>query len=172
MWDIVTASTDWLANHGGQLVFALVGGAISGTAGLFVGIRLFLRQRKETQRGVAAALIAELNQIHAVLDQSVTAGATAASLANLRLLQDRTYVFRAVLPQIGILGPDNANAAVNLFFGLELIVRDVAGILGSDPSGALVLRQRYRSAAEMCLKHAKELRTEVDKLSSVLGSLL
>lgn len=177
-----TSPTDagWPSDRYWNLVFTLLGGAVAAGTGLFVGLKLHNRQRRDMAGAVATALVAELINIRSILDESVKAGVSdgvfsdlsPTAIYNLKLLQNRAEVFRAILPQIGVLGPGNAGTAVNLYFGLDLLVRDVTLITSEkftrvSPEGR-PLRVRFASKAQECLDRAKVLRTHADELITSL----
>ena len=148
-----------------NLGIMLLGGMITAAAGLLVGLVLFNRQRRETARSAATVLVAEVIGIRSILDQSLRAGVSDAAIGNLKLLSNRTAVYDALLPQIGILGRKNVGDAVQLHFGLELLVKDVSDM----PDGITMASLHARfSGTGGITEHTSELLTLADQLISSL----
>ncbi len=154
-------------------LLVVLGGAITGVVGLIAGWLLFRHERKERRRTIAAVLVAELNHVLALINTSLEpiAGSAwtpvlvsdeqLAAIKNLRLIQGFNRAYQAVLPQIGVLGAENANRIIHLYFGLELLVADAHSV-------EYVMETVNYSHFLRCVGHANEVREQTDELGQSL----
>ena len=154
-------------------LLVILGGVVTGMVGLIVGWRLFRQEREEKKRTIAAVLVAELNHVLTMIDMSLEAVKSSsdvrnpdsvdrrAVIENLSRIQRFDRAYQAVLPQIGVLGADNANRIINLYFGLELLVADAHSVEN-------VMDTKNLSQFLRCIDHANEVRERTDKLGQSL----
>lgn len=143
-------------------LLVVLGGVITGAVGLLAGSLLFRRERKEKRRTIAAVLAAELNHILSAVEASIEASDNQPldAIEGLRVLEKRDRVHKAVLPQIGELGVQNANAIINLYYVVELVVRAANSV---DLTGAPATRLGRVQMSD-CFKLARELRGDTREL--------
>ena len=114
-------------------------------------------------------MVAELNHILKMIDNSLESvksppGAAnpdsaerQAVIENLRLLQRFGRAYQAVLPQIGVLGAENADRIIHLYFGLELLVEEARLV-------EYVMETVNYSQFLLCVGHAKKVREKTDEV--------
>ena len=103
----------------------LAGGALSAGTGWLVAFNLFQEQRRADANAIATLMMSELIEWLATLDKALEDGLDETGLKQIGRLPERSEVYRAVLPQLGILGSEIVGAAMTAKSAIDTLVHQV-----------------------------------------------
>ena len=143
MWGISPAqpeSISWLESLTsvvGWLAPYIVQGLVTALAGVYVGYRLFKRDRQAKREDLAGVIVAHLREVLGTLlvSRAEITDNTLASISNLQPLANYLETYEnSLLPNLGTLGREFVDKVSHFYMGLRVLTKQVEYYLSLDPN--------------------------------------